>query len=113
MAASYWNITEAAVVFDEYERRGGLDARRLLGALLRESRILARLLRLKLVPISPTLIRETTGLVLKHHMYSADALQIASARYASCKYLVTADKRLAEAAAAENIEAITVGVSEA
>ncbi len=113
IAASYWNMAEAAVVFDKYERRRGLSARRLLGALLRESRTLAGLLRLKLVPISPALIRETTELVLKHHMYSADALQIASARYANCKYLVTADSRLAEAAATENLEAITVGVDEA
>ena len=108
IAASYWNITEAAVVFDKYGRRLGLSARHLMEALLRESRTLARLLRLKLVPVSSTLIHETIDLVLKHHIYSADALQIASARHANCKYLVTADKRLAEAAAAENLEAIIV-----
>ena len=109
IVASYWNITEAVVVFDKYERRGGPSARHLLEFLLRESRTLAGLLRLKLVPISPTLIHETTNLVLKHHIYSADALQIASARHANCKHLVTADKRLAEAAAAENLEVITAG----
>ena len=113
IAASYWNVTEAAVVFDKYERRLELSARQLMEALLRESRTLAGLLRLKLVPISPALIRETVELVLKHHVYSADALQIASARYANCKYLATADSRLAEAAAAENLETITVGVGEA
>ena len=110
IAASYWNVAEAAVVFDKYERRLRLSARHLMEALLRESRTLAGLLRLKLVPISPTLIQETIELVLKLHMYSADALQIVSARYANCKYLVTADRRLADAAAAENLEAITVGV---
>jgi len=108
IATSYWNITEAAVVFDKYERKGGLSARRLLGALIRESRTLAGLLRLKLVPISPTLIQETAELVLKHHIYSADALQIASAHYANCRHLVTADKGLADAAVAENLEVITV-----
>ncbi len=109
IATSYWNITEAAVVFDKYERRGVPSARHLLEALLRESRILAGLLRLKLVPVSPTLIHETAELVLKHHIYSADALQIASAHHANCKHLVTADTRLAKAAVAENLEAITTG----
>jgi len=109
VAFSHWNVTEAAVVFDRYERKGGLSARRLLGALLRESRTLARLLRLKLVPINPALIQETAELVLKHHIYSADALEIASSRYANCKHLVTADERLTEAAVAENLEVITVG----
>ncbi len=97
------------MVFDKYERRGALSARQLLEALLRESRTLVGLLRLKLVPISSTLIHETAELMLKHHIYSADALQIASARHANCKHLVTADKRLAEAAAAENLKAITTG----
>ncbi|MCE4599937.1 MAG: type II toxin-antitoxin system VapC family toxin [Desulfurococcales archaeon] len=105
IAASHWNVTEAVVVFDEYERRGSLSAKRLLRALLRGSRILAGLLRLKLVQIPLTRIHETTELVLKHHIYSADALQIASAHYANCKYLVsiTTDKRLAKAVAAENL----------
>ena len=80
-----------------------------LKALLREFRTLAGLLRLKLVPVSSTLIHETIDLVLKPHVYSADALQIASAHYAQCKHLVTADKRLAEAAAAESLETIIVG----
>ena len=109
IAISYWNIAETAVVFDKYEKRLRLSARRLLEALLRESRTLVGLLRLKLVPISPTLIHETTELVLKHHIYSADALQIASAHHANCKHLVTADKRLAKVAAAENLVVITAG----
>ena len=109
IAASYWNIIEAAMVFDKYERRLGLSARHLMEALLREFRTLAGLLRLKLVPVSSTLIHETIDFVLKYHIYSADALQIASAHYAQCKHLVTADKRLAEAAAAESLETIIVG----
>ncbi|MEB3780670.1 MAG: type II toxin-antitoxin system VapC family toxin [Desulfurococcales archaeon] len=110
ITTSYWNIAEVVVVFDKYERRFGLSAPHLMEALLRESRTLAGLLRLKMIPVSPTLIHETAELVLKHHVYSADALQIASARHANCKHLVTADKRLANVAAAEDLEAVTVGV---
>lgn len=32
---SYWNVAEAAVVFDKYERRLGLSAERLMRDLLR------------------------------------------------------------------------------
>jgi len=43
LAFSYWNIAEAAVVFDKYGRRLGLNARNLLRNLLREARTLAKL----------------------------------------------------------------------
>ena len=44
IAISYWNIAEAAVVFDKYEKRLRLSARRLLEALPHESRTLVELL---------------------------------------------------------------------
>ncbi len=76
---SYWNMAEAAVVFNNYERRLGLYARELLRNLLREMKTLAKLHRLVIVEISPRIHKETIKLVLKHHIYVTDALQLASA----------------------------------
>jgi len=76
LAFSYWNIAEAAVVFDKYERKLGLEARELLRNLLRESATLSRLRRLVLVSVSPSLLQASVKLVLKHHIYVADALQV-------------------------------------
>jgi len=76
----YWNVAEAAVVFDKYERRLELNARKLLRNLLRESSTLSRLQRLVVVSVNPSILRASLKLVMKHHIYVADALQLASAK---------------------------------
>ncbi len=76
LSFSHWNIAEAAVVFDKYEKRLGLNARSLPLNLLREVKTLARLRRLILVDVSPKVLRQAVRLVLKHHIYMADALQL-------------------------------------
>ncbi len=45
LSFSYWNIAEAAVVFDKYERRLGLNAKELLRNLLSKVKTLAKLQR--------------------------------------------------------------------
>jgi len=106
---SYWNVAEAAVVFDKYERRLGLNAKELLRNLLREMRTLAKLHRLIVVEIGPRILKETIKLALKHHIYVADSLQIASAIKAGSSIFVTGDRALARIAETENLKAIYVG----
>ena len=48
-------------------------------------------------------------MVLRHHVYVVDALQIATCKYVKCETLYTADKKLAEAAEAENIASVLLG----
>ncbi len=105
---SYWNVAEAAVVFDKYERKLGLNARKLLRNLLRETKTLVKLHRLKIVEISPRILKETIKLALKHHIYVADALQIASAIKAGSNILVTGDKDLARIAETENLNTVHI-----
>ncbi len=107
---SYWNIAEAAVVFDKYERKLGLDARKLLRNLLRETRTLVKLHRLIVIEIGPRILKETVKLVLKHHIYVADALQIASAIKAGSNILVTGDKDLARIAEIKNLKVVYTGL---
>ncbi len=106
---SYWNVAEAAVVFDKYERRLDLNARELLRNLVREMETLARLRRLVIVDISPQILKETIKLVLKHHIYVADALQVASAIKTGSSILVTGDKDLARIAETEKLKTIYAG----
>ena len=103
---SYWNIAEATVVFDKYERRLGLNAKKLLHDLLREVKTLVKLHRLVLVGIDPTILRDSIKLVLKHHIYVADALQIVSANRSGSKLFVTGDKELAQVAKTEGLNTI-------
>jgi predicted nucleic acid-binding protein len=106
---SYWNVAEAAVVFDKYERRLGLNARELLRNLLREMKTLTRLHRLIIVEISPRILKETVKLVLKHHIYVADALQIATALKVKGSVFVTGDRDLARIAEAEKLRVLYAG----
>jgi Predicted nucleic acid-binding protein, contains PIN domain len=111
LAFSYWNIAEAAVVFDKYERKLGLEARELLRNLLRESATLSRLRRLVLVSVSPSLLQASVKLVLKHHIYVADALQVASAKSLNSYRFVTGDRDLARVAENEGLKALYAGES--
>jgi len=106
---SYWNIAETAVVFDKYEKKLGLNAKKLLRNLLREVKTLVKLRRLIIVEISPRILRETIKLVLKHHVYVADALQIVSAVRSGSNILVTGDKDLAKIAETEKLKIIYTG----
>lgn len=106
---SYWNIAEAAVVFDKYEKRLGLNAKKLLRNLLREMKTLVKLRRLIIVEVSPRVLRSTINLVLKHHIYVADALQIVSAVKSRSNIFVTGDKDLAKIAEIEELKTIYTG----
>ncbi len=106
---SSWNIAEVAVVFDKYSRILGLNARGLLKNMMREMRMLSRLHMLRVVGITPRLIRDSIQLVFKYHVYVADALQIASAKAINSTKFLTGDKRLAEIAEQEGLQCIFIG----
>jgi predicted nucleic acid-binding protein len=109
LSISYWNIAEIAVVFDKYERILGLNAKNLLKNFLREIKILRRLYRFKIIEVSPPLLRETIKLILRYHIYAADALQIASAKAVKSTAFVTGDKRLLSIAEKEGLKTIFTG----
>lgn len=112
LAFSIWNIGEVLGVLDRYARRGALDlelwktARR---NFLGETRRLAVFNVLKLVEISPGLLKESWGLVEKHHIYQADALQIVSAKYIRAGEFITADKPLCGVAKNEGLNVVCIG----
>ncbi len=56
---SYWNIAETTVVLDKYERILKLNARNLLRNMLREFKTLERLRRLKVMGLSPSILRDS------------------------------------------------------
>lgn len=109
LSFSYWNLAEAAVVFDRYSRTLRLDPRRLVRDMLRESVTLSRLRRLLIVSVSPAILRSSIELVLRYHIYAADALQVASTRSVGSSTLVTGDRELAKVAEAEGLRALYVG----
>jgi len=59
-----------------------------------------------MVPLGGKILRKPIAVVLRHHIYVVDALQIATCKYVRCETLYTADKKLAEAAVAENVASV-------
>jgi len=96
-------------VFDKYERRFGLNAKKLLQSLLREMKTLTKLQRLIVVGVSPSILRKAVKLVLKYHTYIADTLQIASAIKSKSNKFVTGDRNLANIAKAEGLKILYLG----
>lgn len=105
---SYWNLGEAAVVFDTYGGKLGLNSTEVFKTMLRELRMLFRARSAIMVNMTPKIIREAIKLVFKHHLYVADAIQIVSAKQASANKLVTGDKKLIEVSMAEGLETLCV-----
>lgn len=108
---SIWNVGEVLGVLDRYRTRGVINDEE-FGALLRsltsETMKMIRLGSIHVLPITSGNLVESWALVLRRHLYEADALQISSAKEAGCDLLLGADDRLIQAAREEGIEAINV-----
>jgi len=108
---SLWNVGEALGVLDSYHSRRLLndeDFHRTLANFLAECAKLIRLGNMQISPFAVDTLIEAYTIELKHHIYQADALQVATCRTASSRLLVSADKNLVRVAKAEGIEAFDI-----
>lgn len=108
LAFSLWNIGEVAGVLDRYERDGLVDAKAVMRTFLGEMKRLGKARAAGVVPVSGGLMADAISYSLKHHIYVADALQIASCKSSASNRFFTADRRLAEVARDEGIATILV-----
>jgi len=109
IAFSSWNIGEVLGAFDKAHSRGILDSKSFLTAknrFLLETRRLIRLGVLRLIPVRFKLLVECWTLLEKHHIYQADALQVASAKAVNATKFFTGDKRIYEIADAEGLNTV-------
>lgn len=92
------NLGEAAVVFDKYSRRMGIDARRQLQTMLNEFSLLERSSSIEIYPVSSQVIRRATKTVLEQHIYIVDAIQLETCIEAGEAVFCSADQELNETA---------------
>jgi len=112
---SLWNLGEVLGVLDTYRSWKLLNDEmfgRVLENLLAESQKMLRLESMRIMPLALDILLETHALLLKHHIYQADALQIATCRISKSNLLISAYKRLLKAARAENINALDIETDE-
>ena len=79
-----------------------------MSLMLNEFLDLARLQSISIIDVSQVLIRAAIGFVFKHHIYIADALQIAVAKSESVDLFISADGKLIEAASNEGLRTLYV-----
>lgn len=112
IAYSPWNIGEVLGALDRarsLNRIGGEDHAIARRRFLSETKRMNRLNLALLVPVRTSLLSETWRLIEKYHVYEADALQIATAKYVDSTDFVTGDKSLHETATAEGITSTYLG----
>jgi len=101
---SLWNIGEVCGVFDKHRENTNLKSD--LELLLGESTRLVVSGRLNVIEISNDVVMGALEIVLKYHIYVADALQLATAHIVGAKRFVTADKMLIRIAKKEGFDVI-------
>jgi len=112
LAFSLWNLGEVlgalakAKLLNRISEEDYTQARR---TFLSETRRLNRLGLAIIVPVKSTILTHSWRLLEKHHIYQADALQIASAKYVNATQFLVSDKRLHEAASNEGLNSIYLG----
>ncbi|MEL9991423.1 MAG: type II toxin-antitoxin system VapC family toxin [Thermoproteus sp.] len=108
IAFSIYNIGEVLTAFDKAARRQGREELyyRLKRLFLGEVRRMIRLKICRLVPANTSVLKASWSYIEKHHIYAADALQIASAKYVGSSVFYTGDEALCEAARGEGLKCV-------
>lgn len=88
------NLGEAAVVFDKYSRKMGIDKRSRLQTMLSELSVLERSSSAEIFPVSSQIIRKAVNIVLEQHIYIVDAIQLETCIEAGKAVFCSADKEL-------------------
>jgi predicted nucleic acid-binding protein len=104
---SLWNVGEVIGAMDERNRRGDIERAamsRAVALFVGETRKFVAMRKLVVLPVGSRVLEESRDLVLKYHIYQADALQLASARQSASVLILTADRKLAECAESEKLQ---------
>jgi predicted nucleic acid-binding protein len=105
---SAWNIGEVLGVFDQRRHRGLMTASELSSALFNFSDETLRTVRqgdLQLVPVAGSILTDAWRVLMEEHIYSADALQIATCRSERCEVFASSDRGLLQAAENQGLSA--------
>lgn len=105
---SSWNLGEVFGAIDSRCTRGDIDKKSMVESLRLfsgETKKFTSMRRINVVPVGSGVLAKARDLVLKYHIYQADALQLASAAQAHVNIFVSADRRLIDQAKSEQLEA--------
>jgi predicted nucleic acid-binding protein len=111
LSLSAWNIGETLGVLDEKRAREWISETEFSDCLKKLVEELLKFLRLRVlnvIPVSSQILLDSWALILSHHIYEADAVQIGSHLYDKCNVLLSSDKELINTARKAGITAYNV-----
>lgn len=112
LSYSVWNIGEVLGAFDKARKIGRISEdtfNTIRRRFLLETKRMMKLGRLILVPLRTKVLRECWELIMKYHIYEADAIQITSAKYVGAEEFLTGDEQLHEIAIREGLKSNYLG----
>ena len=112
LSYSMWNIGEVLGVLDRARASGRLssdDYEVVRRRFILETKRMVRLGLALVVPLKVGILKESWQLLEKHHIYEADALQVATAKHVGAARFMTGDKHLHEVAVKEGLRSTYLG----
>ncbi len=109
LSYSIWNIGEVLGVFDRARRIGRIDEQThsiVRRRFLLEVRRMVKTALALVIPMKIRILGESWKLIEKYHIYGADAIQIASAKYIKATEFLTGDEKLHKIAVDEGLNSI-------
>ncbi|MHB8568375.1 MAG: type II toxin-antitoxin system VapC family toxin [Nitrososphaerales archaeon] len=103
---SAWNVGEVFGVIDTLFHRGDIKKDSMTEALYLfsgETKKFVTMRKINILPAGSKVLASSWDLILKYHIYQADALQLVTARRAGCDLFVSADKKLLDCAKLERL----------
>ncbi len=104
---SAWNIGELLGTLDRRQAQNRLSDKDYFSAVQNfseETLEMARHGSIQIMPITGKLLTASWKIIVREHIYQADALQIASCKEEACDILLSADRQLLAAAKKQRIE---------
>jgi uncharacterized protein len=109
LAFSSWNLGEVFGAIDTRFQRGDIDKKSMMEALSLfsgETKKFVAMRKINVLPVGSNTLTMSRDLILKYHIYQADALQLASAKQVNAELFVSADRKLVDCAKLERIEVV-------
>ncbi len=106
---SSWNLGEAFGAIDARCQRHDISEEAMaeaLSLLSLETKKFVAMRKVTIVPLGTRILSKSRSLVLKYHIYQADALQLESAKQVQANVFVSADRRLVDCARSEQLEVL-------
>ena len=112
LSFNVWNIGEVIGVFDRAHRQKRITREQLdevMGRFSNETARLKKISRMRIITLSESILESSWDIVIKHHVYVADALQITSAIEVGCNEFYTGDEKLHKLALSSGLNSIYLG----